>query len=211
MKLSRIDIISILIIVAIFIIAFNIYPSMPDRMPTHWNAEGEIDGYGNRFLGVFLFPIILLAIYLLFFFIPKISVYKKNLDSFMKYFEGMKLAMILFLSAMYVVTLLPNFGVNFNMSYFIIPAISALFYYIGYILQFSKQNYFFGIRTPWTMADDEVWDKTHKLGSITFRVNAFVILFALISSILFFWVFVVCILINVVILFAYSKFIWTTQ
>jgi uncharacterized membrane protein len=208
MKLSRIDIISILIIVAIFIIAFNIYPSMPDRMPIHWNAKGEIDGYGNKFMGVFLFPIIVLAIYLLFFFIPKISVYKKNLDSFMKYFEGMKLAMILFFSAMYVVTLLPNFGVNFNMSYFIIPAISALFYYIGYILQFSKQNYFFGIRTPWTMADDEVWDKTHKLGSITFRVNAFVILFALISSILFFWVFIVSILLNVVILFAYSYFIW---
>ncbi|MCK5282948.1 MAG: DUF1648 domain-containing protein [Nanoarchaeota archaeon] len=96
MKLSKIDKIIIMLIVLSFVLAFSIYPSMPEKMPIHWNAGGEIDSYSNRFIGVFLFPLVIAAIYLLFLFIPKIAVYKKNIDSFMKYFEGMKLMMLFF-------------------------------------------------------------------------------------------------------------------
>ncbi len=211
MKLSRVDIVSIILIIGVLVIAFNIYPTMPERMPTHWNADGEIDGYGNRFVGVFLFPIIIVFVYLVFLMVPYMAVYKKNIESFMKYLEGMKLVMMLFFVSMYVFTLLSNFGIKVNMTYFVIPAIAIMFYYIGYVMQFMKKNYFIGIRTPWTLASDKVWDKTHKLGSITFRVNAVIFLVVLINSHLFVWVIMTTILLNVVLLFGYSYFIWKKE
>ncbi|MCK5282949.1 MAG: SdpI family protein [Nanoarchaeota archaeon] len=105
-------------------------------------------------------------------------------------------------------TLLPNFGFSFNISYFVIPAIAILFYYMGHILKFIKKNFFIGIRTPWTLSSDDVWNKTHKLGSMTFKMNAIILLFALISPVIGFWIFIISVLVNVVFLITYSYYIW---
>jgi uncharacterized membrane protein len=211
MKLSKIDIISIILIFATFIVAFIIYPSLPEKIPTHWNINGEIDGYSSKLVGVLIVPITLAIIYTLFFLIPKIDPLKKNIESFIGYFEFFKLFMVLFFIAIYVITLLPNFGIVFNMTFFIVPAMAVLFYYIGYILQFMKRNYFIGIRTPWTLASDKSWEKTHKIGSITFRINAVIILLALINPLLFFWIFIISILLNVVFLVVYSYYVWKKE
>jgi uncharacterized membrane protein len=48
------------------------------------------------------------------------------------------------------------------------PAVGALFVIIGYLIKFSKRNFFVGLRTPWTLASDYVWEKTHKVGSWIF-------------------------------------------
>lgn len=208
MKLSRADKISIFLIIVVFAFAFYIYPTMPEKMPTHWNSTGEIDGYGNRFMGVFLFPIIMVFIYLLFLFIPKIAVYKESIASFKKYLEGFKLIMVLFFLSMYTATLLPNFGIKINMIQFIVPVIAILFYYIGHILPFIKKNYFIGIRTPWTLANEGVWEKTHKLGGKTFKISSLLFLTVLLSSSLMIWVVLGIVILNVFVLFGYSYFIW---
>jgi uncharacterized membrane protein len=210
MKISIQDKISIAIIVLMFIGSFSLYTFVPDKMPIHWNAQGEIDGYGNKFMGLFLFPIIITVVYLLFLFIPKISVYKKNLKSFREHFEGMKLLLVLWFTGFFVVTLLPSFGINFNMRFFIVPAISLLFLYIGYILKFTRRNYFFGIRTPWTLASDKVWEKTHKLGSKTFIANGLIFLTALINQMLF-WINIILLLVHIFYLFFYSYFEWKKE
>jgi uncharacterized membrane protein len=51
-----------------------------------------------------------------------------------------------------------------------------LFYYIGVLLQFVKRNWFIGIRTPWTMSSDVVWEKTHRLGAKMFRASGIIAL-----------------------------------
>lgn len=208
MELTRIDKVSIFLIVLVFALAFYIYPTMPEKMPTHWNAAGEIDGYGSRFTGVFLFPIITVFVYMLFLIIPNIAVYKESVASFKKYLEGFKLIMVLFFVSMYVATLLPLFGFKLNMTNFIVPVMAILFYYIGHIMPFIKKNYFMGIRTPWTLSSDEVWDKTHKLGGKTFKISAFLFLLILINSEIMFWMIMAIVLLDVIVLFAYSYYIW---
>ena len=71
-------------------------------------------------------------------------------------------------------------------------------------MQFAKRNFFIGIRTPWTLSSDRVWDKTHKLGSVLFRVVAFFIVIAFFFPDYFFWIFVVPLLGMIVYLFVYS-------
>ena len=177
---------------------------MPERMPTHWNAAGEADGYGNRFMGLFLMPIFLAGIYLLFLFLPKIMVYQENFDKFKKYFYGFKVVFILFFITIYIATLLPNFGVHINIAYIMIPALAFLFFYVGYMLKFAKRNYFIGIRTPWTLASENVWNKTHQLGSKLFKIFALIVLSAIFFPKTFVWFILIPVIALVLFLFVYS-------
>ncbi len=187
MRFEKKELPLILIILAMFLSSFFLYSQMPERMPTHWNSEGEVDGYGNRFMGLFFMPILLSAIYLLFLFLPKMMVYRKNFEGFRGYFFGFKVVFILFFVVIYISTLLPNLGIDVNMNYVMIPALAVLFFYMGHMLKYVKRNYFIGIRTPWTMASEDVWDKTHILASKMFKLFALIIFSALFVPDMFVW------------------------
>lgn len=91
--------------------------------------------------------------------------------------------MILFLAYVYFLTIIWNLGQTFNFGVALMPAISILIFMIGVFLGKTKRNYFIGIRTPWTLASDKVWDKTHKFGSKLFKLaGALSILSLLISA-----------------------------
>jgi uncharacterized membrane protein len=191
-------------IVVMFLVSLYLYPIMPDKMPVHWNGAGEIDGYGSKFMALFLFPLVLAGIYLLFLFLPKLMIYKENFQKFKSQFFGFKLIFILFFITIYISTLLPNIGITINMSYIMIPALAVLFFYIGYMFKFTKRNYFIGIRTPWTLASENVWDKTHKLGSKLFMIASLFMLSAILFKKAFVWFILIPILSIVVVLFVYS-------
>jgi len=211
MKLSRIDYISIFLIILSFVAAFYLYDTVPEQLPTHWNAAGEVDAYSSRFTGLFLLPIMMAAIYLLFLIIPAISVYKKNIENYMKYFDYIKLTLTAFMLSLYA-AMLVYIWKPFNMTYFVIPVMAVLFYIIGWAIGKAKRNYFIGIRTPWTLASEKVWDKTHKFGSILLRVSALLLLPALLlpPQILFI-VFMVLILGSVLITVVYSYVEWKKE
>ncbi|MCK4968723.1 MAG: SdpI family protein [Candidatus Aenigmarchaeota archaeon] len=164
--------VSITIIALMFIAGAYVFPSMPEIMATHWDINGNADGYSSRTVGIFLFPVMTFGIYLLFLLIPKIAVYKKNIQSFYKTYSNFIIYLISFMAIVYAVTLLSNLGYVINMNYIIMPALGLLFYGVSFLLEDSKKNFFIGIRTPWTLSSDKVWEKTHKLGAKIFRVLA---------------------------------------
>jgi len=209
--MNKKELLPIIIILIMFLIGFYFYPQFPERMPIHWNAKGEIDGYGSRFSGLFLIPLVSLGIYLLFLVIPKIAVYKKNIKDFSKYFFGFKLVFVLFFFCLYVVTILQTIGYRFSMNYFMFPAIAALFYFIGYILKFAKRNFFIGIRTPWTLSNDEVWNKTHFLGSKMFKIASIVAFFGIFFGKYGIWFIMIPILVGVLFLVGYSYLIYQKE
>ena len=61
-------------------------------------------------------------------------------------------------------------GFRFNMITLLSPAFAILFYYSGVLIENAKMNYFIGIRTPWTLSSEKVWDKTHKIGGKLFKI-----------------------------------------
>ncbi|MCK5176311.1 MAG: SdpI family protein, partial [Candidatus Aenigmarchaeota archaeon] len=143
-----------------FAIGIYIYPQMPDKMASHWNAQGQVDGYMSKFWGVFLMPTISVGLLLLFLLIPKIDPLKANIEKFRKYYDDFIVMMIAFLFYVYLLTLVWNSGFVFNMTQFLTPASGLMFYYIGILTQNAKRNWFIGIRTPWTLSSENVWNKT---------------------------------------------------
>jgi uncharacterized membrane protein len=176
-KISNI-VLSLIIILA-FLIGLIVYPSLPYSIASHWNSAGEVNGYSSKFIGVFLMPIIIIVLSLLFYLIPNIDPFKKNVESFRNYYNIFWVAVSIFLFYIYLLTICWNLGYKFNFTTAIIPAFSGLFYFVGAVLEKSKRNWFFGIRTPWTLSSDEVWKKTHKLGAKLYKITALISLFGL--------------------------------
>lgn len=167
--MKRSYIIIILIILASFAIGIYLYPDVPEKMASHWNAQGQVDGYISKFWGLFLMPIISLALFLLFTLIPKIDPLKENIAKFRKYFDGFIVLIMAFLFYLYLLTIAWNLNFKFNFVQLLAPAFAVLFYYVGVLTENAKRNWFIGVRTPWTLSNEEVWNKTHKLGGKLFK------------------------------------------
>jgi len=175
--------ITILIVILItFAIGIYLYPHMPEKMASHWNYRGEVDGYMPKFWGLFLMPFISLGMLLLFILIPRIDPLKENIAKFRKYFDWFIVLIIIFLFYLYLLTIFWNFGKRFNMVQFLVPAFALIFYYAGVLTKNAKRNWFIGIRTPWTLSSDIVWDKTHRVGAKLFKAAAIIALFGLLFS-----------------------------
>ena len=172
------------IFVTIFLIAFaitfsiSVFDRLPDQMASHWNTANQVDGYISRFWGAFLMPIISAAMILVFLVIPQIDPLKANIAKFRGYFNAFIALIVAFMVYMHVLTLLWNLGCDqFNMGTAMLPAIGLLFVFAGIMMRQAKRNFFIGIRTPWTLSSDLVWDETHRVGSILFIVSGILALF----------------------------------
>lgn len=177
MKLQHI--LSLAIILIAFIEGIYFYDELPDPMPSHWNASGEVDGYMDKDIALFLMPGISLFVFVLFLLIPKIDPLKKNIEKFRDYYDWFILLMIAFLIYIYFVTIAWALGYQFSMNYAILIPLAVLFYYIGVLCENSKRNWFIGIRTPWTLTSDVVWKKTNRLAGKLFKILAGVFIIGL--------------------------------
>ncbi|MBI5840619.1 MAG: SdpI family protein [Chloroflexi bacterium] len=164
--------IAIVLLAAFIVMGMAVWNVMPDQMASHWNASDQVNGYISRFWGVFLVPVMAAGMLVLFFILPQIDPLKANIVKFREAFNLFILLIMLFFGYIWVLTLVWNLGyTNFRMSTAMLPAMGLLFIYIGWMLRKAKRNFFIGIRTPWTLSSDKVWDKTHQLGSILFMIS----------------------------------------
>jgi len=165
--------IAVLAIIALsVVIGIYLYPQFPETVTSHWNSMGNPDGTISKFWGLFLMPIISLVLFLLFIFVPKIDPKKQNIDLFRGHYNNFIVGIMAFLFYIYILSIFYNLGYYFNIVQFLSPAFALLFFYAGVLISRAKRNWFIGIRTPWTLESDSVWDKTHELGSKLFKAVA---------------------------------------
>ena len=162
----------VFIIVAAFLLSICFYNLLPQRIVSHWGLYGEPNGMSDKSIALFMMPIIGTFMYILFLFIPKLDPLKKNIKSFEGQFNIFINGILLFLFYIHTLMIVWNIGYQFNFILFLTPAFSLLSYSIGILLEHAKRNWFIGIRTPWTLSSDKVWDKTHKLGSRLYKYAA---------------------------------------
>ncbi len=175
----------VLVLIALsFAASIYYYSQMPDKIASHWNAAGEVDGYMSSFWGLFMFPIIAIGLFLLFHFLPR---FDKRINDFRKYYDWFAPLIVAFLIYIHLLIIFTNRGYAFNMTLALIPAFAAMFFGIGAVLGKTKRNLFVGIRTPWTLGSDVVWDKTHQLGGKMFKAAGVVTLFGLFNQEYAFW------------------------
>lgn len=163
----------VLTLIAIALIAGALlWDQLPDQMASHWNADDQVDGYISRFWGVLLMPLITTGMFLLFLFVPGIDPLKANIAQFRGTFNMFIVLIVAFMLYIHGLTLVWSLGYqDFKMSAAMLPFMGVLFIAIGYMLKQAKRNFFIGIRTPWTLSSDFVWDKTHQLGSVLFMIS----------------------------------------
>ena len=197
-----------LILAATFLGSLVVYPSLPPVMATHWGMDGRVNGTMNSLAGAFLLPLIMLFILLLFTAIPRIDPLRVNIQSFRKQFDTFVALLMLVLACVQGATLAWNLGDSFDPLYIVLPAVGILMFYVGVILPQTKRNWFMGIRTPWTISSDHVWQKTHELGGTLFKVLGVIIVLAVFAPSYAAWIIFVPLAIIVIGLFLYSYVVY---
>jgi uncharacterized membrane protein len=157
------------------------YGKLPGSMPTHWNTDGDVNGWSNKAFGAFLIPVMLAFFWLLIRFLPRIDP-RANIEKFGAAFEGIFIAVMLFMLGLHIIVLRAALGHHIEMQRVVPIGIGALFVVIGALLPQAQPNWFVGIRTPWTLSSDVVWEKTHRLGGKVFVASGLLIILAAIVA-----------------------------
>ena len=153
-----------------FILSIYFYPQMPEQMATHWNSQGEVNGYVSKLWGLFLMPLVITGIAVMFLIIPKIDPLKENMRKFRNYYDKFIIFLTLFLVSAHLYALLWNAGTQIRSNVVFPIGLGLLFYYVGILMENAERNWFIGIKTPWTLSSDKVWKKTNKLGGKLFKI-----------------------------------------
>lgn len=165
-------IVVLLMILAAILAGLLLWNRLPDLMASHWNINDQVDGYIPKVWGVFMVPLITLGMFGLFLVLPSVDPLKANIAQFREAFNLFIVLMVGFMLYLYGLTLAWNLGYkDFKMSGAMLPAIGLLFIFIGFLLRQAKRNFFIGIRTPWTLSSDTVWDETHRVGAVLFMLS----------------------------------------
>jgi len=168
MRSLRREILSLVLIVAAFAFSAVLYPRLPESLPTHWNIHGQPDGFTGKPWGPFVVPLLMTGLYLLFLVLPRISPKGYRFEAFRGVWEIVRTAILAFLFLVHVLVLLSATGVRVEMDRAIPVGTGLLLVLLGNYMAKLTKNFFIGIRTPWTLASDEVWLRTHRLGGKLF-------------------------------------------
>lgn len=178
MNIKKSGIIIVGIILIAFVVSIYFYPRMPEKMASHWNAQGQVDGHISKLWGLFLMPFVLVGITLLFAILPRIDPLKANIEKFRQYYDGFIILLLIFVLAIHYQMILWNLGIKVSPNAILPIGLGLLFFYAGILCENAKRNWFVGIRTPWTLSNDTVWNKTHKIGGKLFKVVGIIVFFA---------------------------------
>jgi uncharacterized membrane protein len=190
-----------------------LWDQLPEQMASHWDANDQVNGYISKFWGVFLMPLITLGMLVLFLVLPGIDPLKANIAQFRESFNLFILVIVAFMLYVHGLTLAWSLGYqDFKMSAAMLPFMGVLFIAVGWMLKKAKRNFFIGIRTPWTLSSDMVWDKTHRLGSSLFMASgALAIVGGFFGGITAFWLMFVPLIGSSLFLVVYSYVLYRAE
>ncbi|MEY8348897.1 SdpI family protein [Bacillus cereus] len=165
------------VLITLTVIAWCVaWPYLPEEVPSHWNAAGEVDGHMPK-IGMMIFDIAMMGfLYVIFTQLPKMDPKYENYKKFPKAFWMINVAIMLFLFVINMMTLASALGYNVPMGEVVNVMLGILFIVLGNYMQQCKPNFFMGIKTPWTLSSEEVWRKTHRLGSKIMMVGGIIII-----------------------------------
>jgi uncharacterized membrane protein len=145
-----------------YLFSAAVYSRLPERVPTHWGPNG-VDGWSSRAAGALLMPTIALVSWLLLRWLPHIDPRRENYARFRGTYDAVVLALVGLLVALHVAMLGAALGWPVRVERLTPVAVGLLFVVIGNLLPRARSNWFFGIRTPWTLSSDRVWERTHRV------------------------------------------------
>ncbi len=159
-----------------FVAAAALYDRLPESMPVHWNIHGIADGFMPKPWGVFFYPAFIGFFALLAAVLPAISPRGFRIEPFMRAFDVIVTALIVFFACLMIAIFAGALGFPIPVDRLLLAGIGILLATIGNVMGKTTPNFFVGIRTPWTLANSEVWLRTHRLGGRLFVVAGLALL-----------------------------------
>lgn len=165
-----------LVLLALVIIGtIIVYPKLPAELPIHWNMEGQVDHYvAKTMLSAFMLPGLMMVTYFLMLALPFIDPKKERYALFANSYLFIRYLLLCFFVILYTIVTAKSIGVPLPIEKIIPASVSLLFIGIGNSMGKIRQNWFVGFKFPWTMTDEEVWNKTHRFGGKMFVATGFV-------------------------------------
>lgn len=163
MKLLR-----FLLVISMFAVGIYLLPQLPTQVPMHWNIHGQIDSYAPKQSAVWLLPVMGLVMFAAFEILPSLDPKKEKYKLFKREWEIMKTAILVFFTYIHFIVLYIAMRPSTEMMPLMFLGLGALFILMGNYMSKIRQNHFVGIRVPWTLADEENWNKTHRFASWCF-------------------------------------------
>lgn len=170
---------SIVILLPI-LIGLILWNKLPDQVPTHWNSAGEVDGWSSKVFAVFGLPIVLFAVHWMCILVTSVDPKKQNI-------EGKVLWIVFWICP--IISLLVGMlsygaalGVEFKVDKIMLAIMGIMFIVIGNYLPKCKQSYTVGIKLPWTLNDEENWNRTHRMGGKLWVISGIILLLSMLLS-----------------------------
>jgi len=139
------------------------YPRVPDIIPTHWGISGRIDATGPKYM-LFVFWGLALFVNVIMLFAEKIEPKKGSYAKFPKVFNILRVFITALLCGLELLTIAFAFNPDFaDMNSIMYITMGFMFVLMGNYMPKVKHNYTFGIKVPWTLASENVWNKTHRM------------------------------------------------
>ncbi|MGD8189475.1 SdpI family protein [Brevibacillus ginsengisoli] len=198
---------TLIIIIALVpvVIGAAMYNQLPEQMSSHFDMNGNANGFMSKptffifmtLLNVFLVLLLKVA--------PKLDPKRANYEKFLDVYTLLRFVIVIFLSGIFVMVLLENLGYGVSIRTGTFLSLGGLWIVMGNYLGRIRHNYMLGIRTPWTLASEEVWRKTHRMAGPVWVICGIVMIFgSFFSGASFSYLFLITIGISVVLPLIYS-------
>lgn len=160
----------IAIIVTQALVSIVTYPFLPDKVPSHWNAAGQIDSYMPKLGMALLSPLMSIGIVVLVQGLIAISpkMGKQNPKADRSIMNLLLVGITLFMLIVQLASTIIALGIAIDMTMVINLALSVMYIFIGNYMGKIRRNFWAGIRTPWTLTNETVWERTHRFGGWLF-------------------------------------------
>jgi uncharacterized membrane protein len=196
MKIPKREWLQILILAAPFCVAALLWNKLPDQMPNHWGINGQVNGYASKPVATLLMPCVNLAVVALILILPRIDPKFARYDeetqaSLRRTFTAMRLAVTLFCSLVALTVMATPLYPAIQVVTVITPGLGLLLMVFGNLMTKLRPNWFYGIRTRWTLESRDVWIKTHRLGGwLMMGGGACILIFGLLLPVKLFFIYV---------------------
>jgi uncharacterized membrane protein len=153
----------LLLVVASAVATVIVYPRLPDRIPRHWNIHSQPNGFGPKWAFAGLFPVALAVLWGVLRVLPRIDPHRANYEKFQSTYDLLVNSVLTLACFFHAYAIAEALGIA--MPFRVLPlALAGACIILGNVLPRARPNWWFGIRTPWTLSNDRVWERTHRVG-----------------------------------------------
>ncbi|OMD93460.1 hypothetical protein BSK54_28885 [Paenibacillus odorifer] len=151
------------------------YSKLPQELPAQFGITGKVNRYWDKNIAIFVFGILGIVLPLIMQFTRSIDPKRGNYKKFENAYAMSRLAIGMLFNLMLVLSIAYGLGKDINVGKIAIGAVGIMFIALGNYMPQVKDNYLFGVRTAWTLANPEVWRKTHRLSGIMWMIGGLLI------------------------------------